>query len=140
MKIHHVAFSVSDIVSSIDWYEKNLGFKKSHGVERDFGTFALLTNTEGENIELIQHPNSLPLPEQRKDLFDDIQQICTKHLALQVDDIQSTLRDLQSNGVEQVRPIGDAFYDAKYTFIKDPDGNLIVIVELNKLRIKNEEI
>jgi len=132
MKIHHVAFSVSDIVSSIDWYEKNLGFKKSHGVERDFGTFALLTNTEGENIELIQHPNSLPLPEQRKDLLDDIQQIGTKHLALQVEDLEATLSDLKANGVEQVRDVGDAFYDAKYTFIKDPDGNLIELVELNK--------
>jgi len=132
MKIHHVAFSVSDIVSSIDWYEKNLGFKKSHGVERDFGTFALLTNTEGENIELIQHPNSLPLPEQRKDLLDDIQQIGTKHLALQVEDLEATLSDLKANGVEQVRNVGDAFYDAKYTFIKDPDGNLIELVELNK--------
>jgi len=132
MKIHHVAFSVSDIVSSTDWYEKNLGFKKSHVIERDFGTFALLTNTEGENIELIQHPNSLPLPEQRKDLLDDIQQIGTKHLALQVEDLEATLSDLKANGVEQVRDVGDAFYDAKYTFIKDPDGNLIELVELNK--------
>ena len=93
MRIHHVAFSVSDLAESVEWYEKNFGFKKVSGIEREFGTFALLQNEAGENIELIQHPKPLSLPDQRKTVESDIQEIGTKHLALRVDDLDAVLSD-----------------------------------------------
>lgn len=114
--IHHIAIICSDKDSAMDFYVKKLGFpvvRENYRPERDDWKIDLKLNDETE-IELFimkNHPERLS-PESYG----------LRHLAFKVDNVESSVKELETKGIicEPVRT--DEFTGKKATFFKDPDG------------------
>ena len=109
----HACFTVSDLERSIQFYRDGLGltpafdFKDANG--RRFG---LYLHVEGRSfIELFVGQVTPPSDKQS-----------FRHICLEVDDIEATVRTLRDRGIEVSEPKlgGDQSYQA---WITDPDGN-----------------
>ena len=114
--IHHIAIICSDKDLAMDFYVKKLGFpviRENYRPERDDWKIDLKLNDETE-IELFimkNHPERLS-PESYG----------LRHLAFKVDNVESSVKELEAKGIicEPVRI--DEFTGKKATFFKDPDG------------------
>lgn len=128
--IGHLAFDVSDIDKSLDFYCNKLGFKRIFHLGSD------------ENPWLIYIKVG---PQQYIELFptgtaNQFKGQSYSHLCLHVTDIESTVSDIRSKGVE----VGDISLgqDGNYqAWLSDPDGNRIELMELmpNCLQVKNDD-
>ena len=114
--IHHIAIICSDKDSAMDFYVKKLGFpvvRENYRPERDDWKIDLKINedTELELFIMKGHPER-PSPESYG----------LRHLAFKVDDVESSVKELEAKGIicEPVRI--DEFTGKKATFFKDPDG------------------
>ena len=114
--IHHIAIICSDKDSAMDFYVKKLGFpvvRENYRPERDDWKIDLKINedTELELFIMKGHPER-PSPESYG----------LRHLAFKVDDVDSSVKELEAKGIicEPVRI--DEFTGKKATFFKDPDG------------------
>ena len=114
--IHHIAIICSDKDSAMDFYTKKLGFpviRENYRPERDDWKIDLKINedTELELFIMKNHPERLS-PESYG----------LRHLAFKVDDVESSVKELEAKGIicEPVRI--DEFTGKKATFFKDPDG------------------
>lgn len=114
--IHHIAIICSDKDSAMDFYVKKLGFpvvRENYRPERDDWKIDLKINedTELELFIMKNHPER-PSPESYG----------LRHLAFKVDDVESSVKELEAKGIicEPVRT--DEFTGKKATFFKDPDG------------------
>ena len=114
-KIHHVAVICSNYQVSKKFYTEILGLKVIREVYREERESYKLDLEIGDSqIELFSFKNAperVSYPEARG----------LRHLAFEVDDIQETVRYLESNGVK-CEPIRiDEFTLRKFTFFEDPD-------------------
>ena len=114
--IHHIAIICSDKDSAMDFYVHKLGFpiiRENYRPERDDWKIDLKINedTELELFIMKGHPER-PSPESYG----------LRHLAFKVDDVDSSVKELEAKGIicEPVRI--DEFTGGKATFFKDPDG------------------
>ena len=114
--IHHIAIICSDKDSAMDFYAKKLGFpvvRENYRPERDDWKIDLKINedTELELFIMKGHPERLS-PESYG----------LRHLAFKVDNVESSVKELEAKGIicEPVRI--DEFTGKKATFFKDPDG------------------
>ena len=114
--IHHIAIICSDKDSAMDFYAKKLGFpvvRENYRPERDDWKIDLKINedTELELFIMKNHPERLS-PESYG----------LRHLAFKVDNVESSVKELEAKGIicEPVRI--DEFTGKKATFFKDPDG------------------
>ena len=114
--IHHIAIICSDKDSAMDFYVKKLGFpvvRENYRPERDDWKIDLKINedTELELFIMKGHPER-PSPESYG----------LRHLAFKVDNVESSVKELEAKGIicEPVRI--DEFTGKKATFFKDPDG------------------
>ncbi|WP_017470911.1 VOC family protein [Amphibacillus jilinensis] len=116
-KFHHVAIIVSDYQKSKHFYTEVLGFKiisETYRHERQSYKLDLQVG-EQDQIELF----SFPSPPAR---VDHPEAAGLRHLAFQIDDINTTVGYLEQQDVN-VEPIRmDPLTNKPYTFIKDPDG------------------
>jgi methylmalonyl-CoA/ethylmalonyl-CoA epimerase len=130
--IHHYAISVKDLKATSDWYSEMFGFV----IEREFGFPDLgveivhLTHPTGIRIELLHSTIQSASPDRLKDAFGAINTLGSKHIGLQVTDIQKVSNDLKAKGVKflheltRVEPAG-----VTNLWILDNEGNQIEIVE-----------
>ena len=115
--IHHAAIICSDYKRSKSFYVSILGLKilaENYREERD--SFKLdLQLPNGSQIELFSFPESPDRPSYPEALG-------LRHLAFNVESVESFRDYLLSKGVnvEQVRV--DEFTDRKFAFFYDPDG------------------
>ncbi|WP_297712330.1 VOC family protein [Clostridium sp.] len=114
-KIHHVAVICSNYKVSKKFYTEILGLKVIREVYREERESYKLDLELGDSqIELFSFKNSperVSYPEARG----------LRHLAFEVDDIEETVRYLESNGVK-CEPIRiDEFTLRRFTFFEDPD-------------------
>ena len=114
-KIHHVAIIASDYQKSREFYVETLGFdvirENYRPARNDYKLDLKLGDCELELFGIKGSPNRLSYPE-----------ACgLRHLAFQVDDIEETVRELESKGVpcEPIRV--DEFTGKRMTFFFDPD-------------------
>lgn len=115
--VHHVAIIVSDYAVSRDFYVNKLGFpivRENYRPEREDWKLDLRVNeqTELEIFGVNNPPRRVNRPE-----------ACgLRHLAFQVEDVESTVAELKALGIpcESIRQ--DAFTGKKMTFFFDPDG------------------
>ena len=114
--IHHIAIICSDKDSAMDFYVKKLGFpvvRENYRPERDDWKIDLKINedTELELFIMKNHPER-PSPESYG----------LRHVAFKVDDVESSVKELEAKGIicEPVRT--DEFTGKKATFFRDPDG------------------
>ena len=115
--IHHVAIICSDYKKSKNFYVSTLGLEiiaENYRQERD--SFKLdLQLPNGGQIELFSFPNSPDRPS-----FPEA--LGLRHLAFNVESVESVRDYLLSQGVD-VEPIRvDEYTNKKFTFFSDPDG------------------
>jgi glyoxylase I family protein len=123
-RIHHVAVICSDYEKSKDFYVNQLGFSIIEETFRENrGSYKLdLSVGSQDRIELFSFPNPPARP-------TGPEACGLRHLAFAVENLESTVADLQSRGiaVEEIRI--DELTGKKFTFFKDPDGLPLEIYE-----------
>lgn len=115
--VHHIAIICSDYAVSKDFYVNKLGLSVIQEVyrkERDSYKLDLALNGHYV-IELFSFPNPPARPSRPE--------ACgLRHLAFLVDDIESTIADLNAKGIETEPVRVDEYTEKKFTFFADPDG------------------
>lgn len=116
-RIHHVALICSDYARSKEFYTQVLGLKimaEHYREARDSYKLDLLL-PDGSQLELF----SFPTPPERPSRPE----ACgLRHLAFAVEDINSAVAWLESQGV-MVEPVRvDEYTHKRYTFFQDPDA------------------
>jgi glyoxylase I family protein len=116
-RIHHVAIICSNYEKSKAFYVDILGFsilEETFRSERNSYKLDLKIG-DRDTIELF----SFPEPPTR---LDRPEACGLRHLALEVENIEESVRDLTAKGIE-VEPIRiDTITGKKFTFFKDPDN------------------
>jgi glyoxylase I family protein len=121
---HHVAVICSDYEKSKHFYVNLLGFKVIQETYRAARNSYKLDLRVGEKdaIELFSFPHP-PARVSRPEACG------LRHLAFAVEDIEATVADLQSQGIE-LEPIRlDELTGKRFTFFSDPDGLPLEIYE-----------
>lgn len=127
-KVNHIAIIASDIEKSIAFYVDVLGFtiiRKVYREDRDSWKVDLALN-DHYLIELFTFPNAprrLSYPEA----------LGLRHLAFSVDDIEASIAELKSKGIETECIRIDPYTGYKCVFFADPDGLPIELVEDSQL-------
>ena len=121
--IHHVAIISSNYERSKKFYTEILGFEIIREVYReDRDSYKLDLKIGNSQIELFSFRNSpkrLSYPE-----------ACgLRHLALEVNNIEEVINELNSNGIDTEKVRIDEFTNCKFTFFEDPDGLPIELYE-----------
>ena len=124
----HVGISVKNMELSLEWYEKNLGFKctKDDYVPPLKARICFIEK-DGFELELFQYDEPKPIPEDRKTPNSDLQTIGTKHVAFLTDDMKALKEGFVAKGVDiahEVSMEGNAVM-----FIRDLDGVLIEFIQ-----------
>lgn len=126
-KIHHVAIIASNYEISKDFYVNKLGFQIIREVYRkERNSYKLDLKIGDSQIELFSFENPPKRP--------SYPEACgLRHLAFEVADIETTVEELSSNGI-QTEPIRiDEFTNMKFTFFSDPDGLPLELYQLSNL-------
>lgn len=114
--IHHVAIIASDYIRSKEFYVDILGLEIIREVYREERNSYKLDLKLGNNqIELFSFPN----PPKR---LTRPEGCGLRHLALSVEDIHDTVKELKDNGIEVEDIRIDEFTNKRFTFFQDPDG------------------
>ncbi|PNV80157.1 MAG: VOC family protein [Dictyoglomus turgidum] len=128
----HIAFAVSNLEKSLEFYEKILGFRRLFDLEKD-GKILLvyLQIAKEQYIELFP-----------ADKVSQNEKQSYMHLCLHTDDIFKTVEEIKNKGWKiDVEPqLGlDGNYQA---WITDPDGNKIEIMQIlpDSLQRRNENL
>jgi lactoylglutathione lyase len=123
--IGHIAITCKDIDKSLDFYTRILGLPEAFRMHNDDGTLWMvyLETGSGGFVELFTKGGARPEIPGNVSGF--------KHLCLWVDDIETTLRDLKTKGLD-VDPDGIRTGRSKCRqyFIADPDGVRIELMQL----------
>jgi glyoxylase I family protein len=123
--IHHVAIICSDYEKSKKFYVEVLGcaiIKETFRAERNSYKLDLKVG-DSDQIELFSFPN----PPQR---ISRPEACGLRHLALAVDNLDESVADLKSQGVEVEEIRIDELTGKRFTFFADPDGLPLEIYEL----------
>ena len=107
LAVHHVSINVNDVDAALDFYVDVLGLRP-RADRPDFGFGGAWLDAGTQQIHLIE----APVPDDRG-----------QHLALQVADLDATVRELRGAGVEvsDPSPVGTG----RQAFLHDPAGNLV---------------
>ncbi|WWU65652.1 VOC family protein [Clostridium baratii] len=121
--IHHVAIISSNYEKSKNFYTKILGLEIIREVYReDRDSYKLDLKIRNSQIELFSFrnpPKRLSYPE-----------ACgLRHLALEVNNIEEVINELNLNGIDTEEVRIDEFTNCKFTFFEDPDGLPIELYE-----------
>lgn len=115
-KVHHVAIICSNYEKSKEFYVNILGLKiikETYRAERDSYKLDLLVGKD-TRIELF----SFPSPPKRPS-YPEASGL--RHLAFEVDDVESEIKHLALKGIEAEPVRIDEITGKKFTFFKDPD-------------------
>ena len=122
--VHHVAIIASDYARSRRFYTEVLGLQVVHEHYRaERQSYKLdLQLPDGTQVELFTYPSPPPRP-------SNPEARGLRHLALREDDMDASLAALAAHGVTAEPVRIDPFTGARFTFIADPDGLPIELVE-----------
>ncbi|RAJ11592.1 SMU1112c/YaeR family gloxylase I-like metalloprotein [Arenibacter echinorum] len=116
-KVHHIAIICSDYKKSKKFYVEDLCLEPLQEIYREErGSYKLDLALNGEYIiELF----SFPKPPSRSSRPEATG---LRHLAFEVDDLDTSLLELSQKGIEAEPVRTDEFTQKKFTFIFDPDN------------------
>lgn len=126
-KVNHIAIICSDYKRSLDFYTSVLGLAviaENYREDRQSYKTDLALNDEYV-IELFSFPEPparLTRPEATG----------LRHLAFEVDDIQSNVADLENTGISHEGVSPDEYTGKRFVFFQDPDGLPIELYEKNR--------
>ena len=110
--IQHINIQISDKERSRDWYEKVLGAEfLDRGPELNQRQLQLRIGNGEIHSTFMPNPNP------------------SGHFALEIADWDEMISNLDALGVEYTPPSVRAYADVHSTYIKDPDGNMIELVQ-----------
>ncbi len=130
---HHIAFSVSDSQTSVNFY-KQLGFEElSFWQAEDKSLSITHLSLNGIILELFCYEQAQPAPDSIHATSTDLPIIGTKHFGLKTNSIEDARADLAAKGIVKsgIEIKQGKWY--KYFFIEDPDGILVEITDESRL-------
>ncbi len=124
VRFGHVAFRVADVERSVKWYADAFGARKVYHAEPLAGRQELmfLEFAPGQHIEIFIHGSerfSAPAGA-----------IGYQHYCLAVEDIDELICHLATLNVHPERPVREGRANYRITFVSDPDGNVIELMEI----------
>ena len=121
--IAHVAIRVKDIARTLDFYVNKLGFGEMLRLDRDGRLWLVyLRITDDQYLEVF--------PEGEGDRASEREAVGYNHMCLAVPDIEQTVRELEAVGVEMIRPKVKGADGNWQTWIEDPDGHRIELMQM----------
>lgn len=128
--IHHVGVVVQDLAASVDWYVAMLGFRRLHSF-RFPGASVAFVGLETLRLELLQVDGATPMAAERRDRMANLRLGGINHLALDIVDLDATIADLQTRGVDIAAPPMDVPGSGgeRFAFIRDGEGMLIELYQ-----------
>lgn len=116
-KVHHIAIIASDYARSLDFYTRVLGLTviaENYRSERE--SYKTDLALDGDYIiELFSFP-SPPARVSRPEAAG------LRHLAFEVDDIDTAIRELDAKGIDHESVRTDGYTGKRFVFFQDPDG------------------
>ena len=126
--MNHVAISVPSIEETVTWYSEIFGFTVVKYSEiPTTGIKVCHMQCNGFQLEIFQHPQAAPLPENRLYPHTDFAVHGQKHFCMGVKDGKLTKEKLENAGIEIVL-IGTVD-DTYAIFIRDNSGILVELYE-----------
>jgi lactoylglutathione lyase len=121
--IAHVAIRVKDVERSLDFYVNKLGFSEMMRLDRDGRLFLIyLRITDDQYLEIF--------PDGEGDRAAEREAVGYHHLCLSVPDINQAVTELDALGIERIRPTIKAIDNNWQTWIEDPDGHRIELMQM----------
>jgi lactoylglutathione lyase len=121
--IAHVAIRVKDVDRSLDFYVNKLGFSEMMRLDRDGRLFLIyLRITDDQYLEIF--------PDGEGDRAAEREAVGYSHLCLAVPDINQAVAELDALGIERIRPTIKAVDNNWQTWIEDPDGHRIELMQM----------
>jgi catechol 2,3-dioxygenase-like lactoylglutathione lyase family enzyme len=114
---------VSDIRKSLDFYQGTLGLEMTQEVQTPYGTVHRLRF--GTSLIKVMDPKQVP-PAGPVGLD---KQLGIRFLSFTIRDLGRVCAVLEQSGVELTMPATQVLPDTRVAMIKDPDGNIIELVE-----------
>jgi lactoylglutathione lyase len=120
----HIAFRVTDLKRSLDFYCHKLGFKEAFRLEREGEPSPWIVYIQVAHNQFIElFPGAQREPSPRGP-------VGYNHFCLVVDDMQATLREFGERGLEITgSPKQGLDHNWQY-WINDPDGNAIELMQI----------
>lgn len=130
-KINHVGLSVKDLDAQISWYSKVFNMEITQEVERTEPPIklVLLTAPNGLGIELMAREDS-----GREKVYGNALETALElgygHWCLEVDNVLEAYNKMMDTGAVSVTAPGPSIKAGiEYAYVKDPEGNLIEIIQ-----------
>lgn len=131
--IAHVAIRVKDIDVSLDFYINKLGFSEMLRLDREGKLWLVyLRITDDQYLEVFPDGEGGPAAEREAVGFN--------HMCLAVPDIEKTIEELNTLGIEMIRPKIKAADNNWQTWIQDPDGHRIELMQMAEDSLQSEAI
>jgi glyoxylase I family protein len=125
IRFSHIALNCRDMAATERFYSRHFGFRRARVI--DLGADQIVFLKSGTvYLELFRATESSPVlrPEKDGHAWQGI-----RHLAFQVDNVDSTLAEI---GAEAETTLGPLEFDAfipgwKTAWVRDPDGNIVEV-------------
>jgi len=124
IKLGHVAIRVKDINVMLNFYCKGLGLQEAFRINNDDGSLRIvyLHISNGQYLELC-------LGGDERSAFDDAKTLGVRHVSFTVDNLAESKKEMEANGVVFDSEILKLRDNNLTTFLFDPEGNKLEIVE-----------
>ena len=128
--VHHIGIVVESIDATVQWYVEHLGFNRSYTYGWP-GVQVAFIGRGNLRIELFQNEQADPPANERQRPETNLKIGGINHFAIEVNDLDETLRVLQEKGVEVVSPSREIPSSGgdRFAFIHDNNKMLVELVQ-----------
>jgi glyoxylase I family protein len=129
MRLGHVAVSVSDIGKASKFYCRWFGLKRKKTFRNPSVGLTICLLKGDFTLELFQFKKRKPLPAYRRKLESDLPVLGVKHFCIEVPRIAALYGRFRKARIPFATEMRTFEGGTRYFFVKDPDGNLVEIME-----------